>query len=134
MKVHGACHCGAIRYEAEIEPAAVGICHCTDCQTLSGSAYRVVVPAAREGFHMTGTPKVYVKTAASGTRRAQAFCGDCGSALYAAAPEDPPVYSLRVGTIAERRELGPPVRQIWCDSAIGWAMSLESIPKVARQK
>ncbi|MEJ0023213.1 MAG: GFA family protein, partial [Alphaproteobacteria bacterium] len=27
-------------YEAEIDPAMVGICHCTDCQMMSGSAYR----------------------------------------------------------------------------------------------
>lgn len=31
MRVTGACQCGAIRYEAEVDPQAVGICHCTDC-------------------------------------------------------------------------------------------------------
>jgi len=31
MKVDGACHCGKIRYEAEINPAMVTMCHCTDC-------------------------------------------------------------------------------------------------------
>ena len=31
MKVDGACHCGSIRYEAEVDPAKVIICHCTDC-------------------------------------------------------------------------------------------------------
>jgi hypothetical protein len=48
MKVEGACHCGAITYQAEVEPDGVEICHCTDCQTLTGTAYRVSVttPAA----------------------------------------------------------------------------------------
>ena len=39
MKVEGACHCGFISVEAEIDPKKVSICHCTDCQTISGSAF-----------------------------------------------------------------------------------------------
>ena len=38
MKVDGACHCGKITYEAQINPEKVAICHCTDCQTGSGNA------------------------------------------------------------------------------------------------
>jgi hypothetical protein len=41
MKIDGRCHCGYITYEAEIELEKALICHCTDCQTLSGSAFRV---------------------------------------------------------------------------------------------
>jgi hypothetical protein len=43
MKIEGGCHCGSIRFEAEVDPATVVICHCTDCQTFSGSASRTVV-------------------------------------------------------------------------------------------
>ena len=52
MKVDGACHCGHIRYEAEVDPAIVVICHCTDCQTLSGSAFRTVVPTLAGSFRL----------------------------------------------------------------------------------
>jgi len=72
MKVEGQCHCGQISFEAEIDPDMVRICHCTDCQTLSGSAYRVSVQAAAAGFRLlTGVPKIYIKTAESGNQRAQ---------------------------------------------------------------
>jgi hypothetical protein len=37
------CHCGYIIYEAEIDPEKLMIRHCSDCQTLSGSAFRTVV-------------------------------------------------------------------------------------------
>ena len=37
MKIQGGCHCGKISYEAEIDPEKVAICHCTDCQSGSGS-------------------------------------------------------------------------------------------------
>ena len=40
MKIQGGCHCGYITYEAEIDPEKVSICHCTDRQSGSGSAYR----------------------------------------------------------------------------------------------
>ena len=40
MKVTGACHCGCITYEAEVDPATVRICHCADCQKLTGAVYR----------------------------------------------------------------------------------------------
>ena len=43
MKVDGNCLCGHVTYEAEIDPEKVIICHCTDCQTNSGTAYGVVV-------------------------------------------------------------------------------------------
>src|ERR1700754_182098 len=76
MKVDGQCQCGAIRFEAEVDPAKVTICHCTDCQQFSGSAWRASVPAPAAAFAITqGEPTAYIKTAESGHRRLQAFCG-----------------------------------------------------------
>jgi len=37
MHVEGNCHCGQIKFRAEVDPDQVEICHCTDCQTLSRS-------------------------------------------------------------------------------------------------
>ena len=85
MKIDGGCHCGKIRYEDEVDPGKVLICHCTDCQTLSGSAFRTVVPSNEGSFRLlSGTPRVYVKTAESGRRRVQTFCADCGTPIYSA--------------------------------------------------
>jgi hypothetical protein len=133
MKVEGNCHCGKIAYEAVIDPDAVRICHCTDCQTLTGTAYRTVVPTVAGSFVLKrGAPKLYVKTAESGTQRAQAFCPDCGTPVYAANASGPPNYSLRVGTIKERAQLAP-TRQIWCRSALPWAMDLQDVEKHDKQ-
>jgi len=38
MEVTGRCHCRTISYRASVDPEKAGICHCTACQTLSGSA------------------------------------------------------------------------------------------------
>ena len=132
MKIDGSCHCGFITYEAEIDPQKVGVCHCTDCQTLTGSAFTTSVSADKEAFRLlSGQPKIYVKTAESGAKRAQAFCPQCGSRIYAAAEIDPQTFNLRVGTIRQRRELRPKT-QSWCRSALDWVMDLGSVPRNAQ--
>jgi len=133
MHVDGRCHCGKITYEADLDPEKVGLCHCTDCQQLSGSAYRVSVQVPRDRFKLlTGTPKTYIKTAESGNKRAHTFCADCGSPVYSSAISDPPFYSLRVGCLRQAAQL-PPRRQIWCRSAVGWSGNIESLPQLERQ-
>jgi hypothetical protein len=131
--VHGACHCGAIAYEAEVDPARATICHCIDCQKLSGAAFRASVPARVEDFRLLrGTPKAYVKIAESGNRRAQVFCADCGSPLYSADAAGAKAYMLRIGAMAERAHL-PPQREIWYESALPWTRELLPLPKVEKQ-
>ena len=133
MKVHGSCHCGGITYEADVDPEAVTICHCADCQALTGSAYRVSVPTRREDFVLkTGAPSIYVKTGDSGAKRVQAFCPTCGSPLYTHAADQPTTFGLRTGCIAERRALVPR-KQKWCRSAMPWTMSIENLPKQDRE-
>ncbi len=136
MKIDGGCHCGAIRYEAEIDPELVGICHCTDCQTLSGSAFRGGVTAPEGGFRIiAGTPKIYVKTTDAGTRRAMGFCADCGTHIYSAAGEgeEPRQYRVRVGTARQRGELAPR-RQVWTRSALSWLADLGALPGSEKQE
>ena len=75
MKVDGACHCGQITFVADIEPERVVVCHCTDCQTLSGSAFRVIVFTREDGLTIrAGTVKTYLKIAHSGRPREQGCC------------------------------------------------------------
>jgi hypothetical protein len=134
MRVEGSCHCGKIAYAATVDPDTVLICHCTDCQTLTGSPFRANIRAPAESFVLLrGEPKIYIKTAESGAQRAHAFCPDCGTPIYASAISNPPTYSLRVGSIKQRKELKPPKRQIWCRSALAWSMDLTGVEKVDRQ-
>lgn len=132
MRIQGGCHCGKVTYEAEVDPEKVGVCHCSDCQTLTGSAFSVFVAVPKEALHMRGEPRIYVKTAESGNRRAQAFCGDCGTRVYASAEKDPQVFNLRIGTIRQRAALAPK-NQLWCRSALPWVMNLSAVRQHAKQ-
>ncbi len=133
MHIDGACHCGRIRFEAEVDPAQVSVCHCTDCQTLSGTAFRVSVPAGRAHFRLlSGEPKRYVKIAESGNRRVQGFCAECGTPIYATNEGEAEVYNLRVGAIRQRAELSP-VLQIWHRSAQNWVDGLGAVKSLEQQ-
>jgi len=135
MKIDGGCLCGHITYEAEIDPAQVSICHCTDCQTLSGSAFRIGAPTPDSKFKLlSGTLKTFVKTAESGAKRAQAFCPECGTQLYSTSPgEGPKTLRLRVATSRQRYELRPTL-QGWTRSAQDWLGEIDSIPKFDGQR
>ena len=129
MRVDGACHCGKVAFEAEVDPETVRICHCTDCQKMSGSLFRANIQADGETFRLVrGEPKIYIKTADSGTKRAQAFCGDCGTGLYATSPTNPTSYGLRVGVITQRAAFKPR-HQIWCQSELPWTQEVGGLPR-----
>lgn len=135
MKISGACHCGTITVEGEADPEKVSICHCTDCQTGTGSAFRVSIPVAGDKFKMTGLPTDYVKTTSeSGNPRVQAFCPKCGSPIYSTTPGEgqQAIYIVRVGILDQRDELTPK-RQNWFRSARPWVTSLDSVQKNQKQ-
>jgi hypothetical protein len=135
MKVEGSCHCGFVTFGAEIEPETASLCHCTDCQTLSGSAFRMGVKSRAGTFELrSGTPTVYVKTTAeSGTKREHAFCPRCGTSIYATSVGgEPKAHTLRVGTLGEREEIAPK-KQIWTRSRVAWLAALAAIAGVEKQ-
>jgi hypothetical protein len=133
MKIDGHCHCGAISFEAEADPAGVVICHCNDCQRLSGSPYRAMLGVPAAAFSISGSPAIYIKVAESGRARAQAFCQQCGSAIYSVDVDQPTTFAVRLGVINQRRDMGAPARQIWCESALSWSEDLTGTPRITRQ-
>jgi hypothetical protein len=135
MKIEGACHCGYITIEAEADPEKTTICHCTDCQVGTGSAFRVSIPVPGATFKMSGQPASYVKTTAeSGNPRVQAFCPRCGSPIYSTSPGEgtQPSYMVRVGILRQREEFVPK-RQNWFRSAQPWVTALGSLQRNEKQ-
>ncbi|WP_158741973.1 GFA family protein [Acidisphaera sp. L21] len=129
MHIDGQCHCGRVTYEADIDPDLVSICHCTDCQNLTGSPYRVTIATDCTKLRLTGAPpKIYVKTGDNGRRRFQHFCPDCGSPLFTGGEGvDAAEIGIRWGSIRQRDTLSPK-RQIWCRSALPWIDQVRSLP------
>src|SRR5262245_1064312 len=128
MHVDGSCFCGHVTFEAEVDPGSVLACHCTDCQTLSSSAFRLTVPALPGTFRLlTGEVRTFVKIADSGNRRSLGFCPQCGTSIYSAPAGEltrDTFFGLRIGTLRQRRQL-PPRKQYWTRSRQHW---LDEIP------
>ena len=132
MRVDGACLCGYLCFEAEIDPEMVMICHCTDCQNGTG-AYRAGVIVNVQDFRLlSGIPKVYVKNSEAGGKRALSFCPECGTSLHGANADNPKTFSLRLGLVRQRRQLQPKL-QLWCRSALPWVFDLDAIAECQTQ-
>ena len=103
MHVDGACHCRLISFTAEIDPKGVTICHCADCQILSGAPFRTVVAVPIGQFKLAGEPKRYTMVQ-RGSHWVQAFCPECGTPLFAAAAESPTLVVVRLGCVVQRAQ------------------------------
>ena len=134
MNVNGTCLCGQIQFEADVDPNTTTICHCTDCQINSGTAFGYVVGAVNSSFKLLkGELSFYIKLAESGAKRELAFCGKCGTRVYARpANGEDGFFGLRVGTIIQRRKLRPK-RQIWKKSSLDWVKLIETDQTFERQ-
>ncbi|MEE8435567.1 MAG: GFA family protein [bacterium] len=110
------------------------VCHSTDCQTLSGTAFRSAAFTHEGTFRLlSGELKIYLKTGSSGAKRQQSFCPECGTPIYSASDEPTPkTHSIRVGSIHQRDQVVP-ISQIWTRSEQPWVFDLGSIPKVEKQ-
>jgi hypothetical protein len=87
MKIDGACHCGDLTYEAEIDLNQVLVCHCTDCQAMSATAFRVVARSMPDALTLlTGEPSTYSKIGTSGAERVLSFCPMCGTNVFSTRP------------------------------------------------
>jgi len=98
LPLTGGCMCGAVRYEISEPLAGAGYCHCTRCQRRSGTAASANGHVRRGSLRVTqGEDRIRTWRPDDGFPKA--FCGECGSALFALHPEDERVVGVRLGTI-----------------------------------
>lgn len=96
----GGCQCGATRYESSGEPLALYVCHCTECQKQSASAFGMSFIVPRSGFRVTrGAPNFWTRPTDSGRHLRCAFCPNCGSRLWHEREGFPDTVSLKAGSL-----------------------------------
>jgi hypothetical protein len=119
MKIEGGCLCGRVRYSAEAEPVFVGVCHCSDCQKASGSAFNAVVAIPRPALSVAGTLKTFEGRGDSGKANYRRFCPECSSPILSEAELMPDVVMIPTGTLDDASWVKPAM-EIYCDSAQPW--------------
>jgi hypothetical protein len=122
LPLTGGCLCGAVRFEV-FEPALDAIyCHCTRCQRRTGSAFSANARIAPGSLRITkGEAKIRSWKPADGW--AKAFCVECGSHLYSASPDAPPVIGVRMGAFDDDPGVRPSAHQF-----VSYAAAWEPLP------
>ena len=119
-KLTGGCQCGDIRYEVLGVPQQVVVCHCTDCQRQSGSAFGMTLVVNETDFRLTqGEPKTYVLKSDAGRAKLGAFCPGCGTRIYHKPEWRKGRVSVKPGTLDDTSRLTPD-RHIWTASKQPW--------------
>ena len=115
--IRGACHCGACRYEIDVDTLDdVANGHCTICRRTSGAPLVTwaTVPHAR--FRWTaGTPTRY----RSSPPALRFFCPGCGAQLAFEHADWPGTIDVTTATL-EHPESHPPTRHIWSATRMPW--------------
>ena len=117
--ISGGCLCGAIRFETNAVPAFQLLCHCTDCQTVSGAAAYAAYVVPIESLNITqGQPSHYDVTANSGRINSRHFCATCGTRVWAILAEMG-MASVNGLALDDRNHFQPAANHM-PDSAPGW--------------
>lgn len=113
------CSCGALVLSLPGPSSLVVACHCTDCQRRTGAPFGVGAFYPADAVTISGTPRDYVRAAASGGKVRSYFCAGCGSTVYWKADNLPAMIAVAVGAIADPNYPAP-VRSVFEQSKHVW--------------
>lgn len=111
----GGCQCGQVRYEIRKVPLVFYLCHCTECQRQTSSAYGESLRVDPTDLAVTGTLKTTRRASESGAVRLGDFCPDCGVRIQHRSEGDPDRLNIKAGTLDDTSWLVP-AGHIWVRS------------------
>ena len=129
--LEGGCACGQVRYRLGSAPMFVHCCHCTSCQTETGTAFALNALIEPDRVELlAGEPEKVDTPSESGKGQAVFRCPACRIALwsnYGGAGDR--VRFVRVGTLDEPGRL-PPDIHIFTRSKLPWVRLPDGVPAV----
>jgi hypothetical protein len=127
--LEGGCACGGVRYRLNGAPMFVNCCHCTSCQTETGSAF--VLNALIESDRvetLAGAPEPVMTPSESGRGQQIWRCPDCRIALWSNYGGSADILRfVRIGTLGDPGAL-PPDAHIYTRSKLPWLRLPDSVP------
>lgn len=125
----GSCLCGALRYEATVEPLFQGFCQCLDCRKAAAGSYPAI-GLPEQAVKITGKHSTFSKTADSGKAIRRNFCPTCGSMVFDQGDGMPGVTVVNAALL-ENPELFKPQMVIFARSGLSWDHMDGALPKFA---
>jgi len=92
----GGCLCGGVRFEVDGALGPVVYCHCSQCRRASGSAFATNASVRADAFRLRAGAELVCEYESS-PGQFRAFCGRCGSPLYARMDAWPGLRRVRLG-------------------------------------
>jgi hypothetical protein len=133
FRLTGGCGCGAVRFELTEPPRSASYCHCTRCQRRTGTGASVNAAVVPGSFRITqGEDSLRAWKPEGGAEKW--FCGDCGSALFSRAPEDPARVGVRMGAFDSDPGVRPRTRQYVAYAAAWDAIPDDGLPRYPEQR
>ena len=124
-QLNGSCQCGHINYSIVDKPIRLNVCHCSDCQKQSGSAFGMSLVIEPKSLVInSGVLKEFEITADSGRRKTCAFCPECGVRIF---NRTAALCSVKAGTLDDTHNLQPDA-QYWTKSKQAWSNLNADIP------
>ena len=115
LPIEGGCQCGAVRYRAIGAPLVFYLCHCTECQRHTSSAFGESLRFEATDVDISGEAAATWRGASSGRRRFGHFCPSCGVRLVHGS-EGGEELNIKAGTLDDTSWLRP-AGHIWARSA-----------------
>lgn len=131
MMITGRCFCGNIKYEFEDLILNSGICHCYDCQRLTGGVAWPFIVVLDQSLSIQGTVKEFTRTGASGKKVHMGFCETCGSTVFGRPEFWPHIRTISASSLDDPQYFSPSV-YVWTQDAPQWFLFDPDIPKFER--
>ncbi|MBS0482411.1 MAG: GFA family protein [Proteobacteria bacterium] len=109
-------------------------CHCTDCQTRSGSAFGIQQSVLSADMTIDGPLITGRHVQPSGAVAGIVACEKCLTRIYTSNDQRPGIVNLRAGTLDNSRDVIP-AAHLWVSSKLHWvivpvdAMCFETQPQ-----
>lgn len=126
------CCCGSLRVTATGEPL-IGVCHCTECQRRTGSAFAAVAFFPKEQVRTEGPSKVYLRGSDSGRKVEFHFCPVCGTSVFWYAEFRPDHVGIAFGAFADP-SMPWPAGSVWEATRHPWVTFDHPIERFTDQR
>jgi hypothetical protein len=125
-KYTGRCACGTVTFAFDKDPEFIANCHCLDCKKASGGEAATFFGVPEDDFTLlSGGPKKFHYTAASGKGLDRNFCPECGARLYSTNLESfPGLVFVTLGSL-DRPELIAPKLEMFTKRRLKWNRPLD---------
>jgi hypothetical protein len=118
---HGQCHCGTCRFEVHDEPQTCYACHCSSCQTSTGSIASINVWFKKSDITLVSGATEVAAYQHNSNLLKRYYCANCATTLWYQGISNQDMFSIQGGTLSIQFE---PVAHLWVSSALPWVKQL----------